>query len=205
MKFFIPISFALFVIMVLCTGCKSKAFPTPMANKKPLIIDIRPFNDMPSPDQQALFGSLKKIYPHVVLKPAVALPASAYFPARNRYRADSLISFLRKITTEGHISIGITTKDISTTKGKYADWGIMGLGYSPGLSCVASSYRLADNKKTTQLYKVAIHELGHTQGLPHCPDKGCFMRDAEGKNVLDEESYFCSSCKKVLHAKGFPF
>lgn len=38
--------------------------------------------------------------------------------------------------------IGITQKDISTSKGQYADWGIMGLAYRPGNSCVASYYRL---------------------------------------------------------------
>lgn len=51
--------------------------------------------------------------------------------------------------------------------------------------------------------KAYIHELGHTQGLPHCPIKNCFMRDAEGKDVLNEETGFCKSCKTVLIRHGW--
>jgi archaemetzincin len=79
----------------------------------------------------------------------------------------------------------------------------MGLGYCPGTACIASSYRLKKGNKLTQFYKVAIHELGHTQGLPHCSTKTCLMRDAEGGNPIDEENDFCPKCKKVLIAAGW--
>ena len=82
-----------------------------------------------------------------------------------------------------------------------ADFGVMGLGYRPGNACVASTFRLNAENKSEQFYKVAIHELGHTQGLKHCPDKTCFMRDAEGKNPTNEEKDFCQNCKKVLRSK----
>jgi archaemetzincin len=78
----------------------------------------------------------------------------------------------------------------------------MGLGYRPGNACVASSFRLNTKNKNEQFYKIAIHELGHTQGLKHCPDKTCFMRDAEGKNPTNEEKDFCQNCKKVLRSKA---
>ena len=55
--------------------------------------------------------------------------------------------------------------------------------------------------KTEQFYKVALHELGHTEGLPHCKNKTCLMRDAEGGNPLNEEKEFCISCKKYLKGK----
>lgn len=61
------------------------------------------------------------------------------------------------------------------------DFGVMGLGYRPGKACVASSFRLNKENLDEQFYKIAIHELGHTQGLSHCPEKMCFMRSAEGK------------------------
>lgn len=71
----------------------------------------------------------------------------------------------------------------------------MGLGYCPGKACVASSFRLSPQKRQQQFFKVAIHELGHTQGLAHCAIKTCLMRDAEGGNHLDEETDFCQKCK----------
>ncbi|MBK7764266.1 MAG: matrixin family metalloprotease [Bacteroidetes bacterium] len=122
---------------------------------------------------------------------------------KTRYRADSLIHYLSRVTAKGHLTIGLTSKDISTTKNEHADWGVMGLGFCPGKSCIASTFRLKGNNKLEKLYKVAIHELGHTQGLPHCPVKTCLMRDAEGKDHLNEETGFCASCKAVLIKAGW--
>ena len=97
----------------------------------------------------------------------------------------------------------MTSKDISTTKDKIKDWGIMGLGFCPGNSCIASTFRLNKSEIYTQFFKVAIHELGHTQGLQHCIVKTCFMRDAEGKNHTNEEKEFCSDCKEILINAGW--
>jgi archaemetzincin len=59
--------------------------------------------------------------------------------------------------------------------------------------------------KADQFYKVALHELGHTEGLQHCPIKSCLMRDAEGGNPLDDETAFCTACKKYLQTKNWKF
>jgi archaemetzincin len=170
-----------------------------------LIIDIQPFSGISKTDIQYVFSEIKKVYPFVELKATTDLPRSAYYPQRNRYRADSLINFLSRQTVSKHVTIGITASDISATKESIADWGVIGLGFCPGNACIASTFRLAKNKQTIQLFKVALHELGHTQGLPHCSDKSCFMRDAEGKNPADEEKDFCTSCKAKLIAKGWKF
>ena len=98
--------------------------------------------------------------------------------------------------------VGITSKDISTTKGKNPDHGVMGLGSMGGKSCMISTFRLKKGSNE-QLFKTVIHELGHNFGLDHCPVKTCFMRDAEGKNPLDQEKEFCTGCKKVLVNKGW--
>jgi archaemetzincin len=123
--------------------------------------------------------------------------------SKTRYRADSLIAYLSKTTKPGFLTIGLTDKDISTTKEKIADWGIFGLGYCPGKSCIASTFRLKGKNRFEKLFKVAIHELGHTQGLDHCPVKTCLMRDAEGKDHLNEEKEFCGKCKSVLVKAGW--
>jgi archaemetzincin len=131
------------------------------------------------------------------------LPKHAYYAPRNRYKADSILTFFNSIATNNYIYIGLTSKDISTTKNNIADFGVMGLGFCPGRACVASTYRLSKTNKNEQLFKVAIHELGHTQGLVHCPKPFCFMRDAEGKNPTNEEKEFCESCRKHLRNKGW--
>ena len=166
-------------------------------------IIIQPYSDISDESVQTVYENLKKITPHVTLLKKINIPKEAYYPPRNRYRADSLIKFLAKNAKNDEVFLGITSKDISVKKGTESDWGVMGLGYRPGKSCVISSFRLSKKNKDEQLFKVAIHELGHTQGLPHCPEKFCFMRDAEGGNPTDEEKEFCKKCKNFLIKKGW--
>jgi len=143
---------------------------------------------------------IQRFIPNAALLPPAALPASAYYRPRGRYRADSLIHWMSRQAGPHDVWLGITTVDISTTKGGKADWGVMGLGFCPGQAAVASSYRLKDK---SQFWKVAIHELGHTAGLPHCPVKTCFMRDANGGNPTAEETEFCPTCRGVLVKAGW--
>jgi archaemetzincin len=185
--------------MLACTEIQT---PTILASK-PKIIHLQPFNDFSDKDVHYILNELKKIYPSIVLNKKISLPKHSLNLAQTRYRADSLLKYLSQQTQNGHLTIGLTNKDISTTKNGIADWGVMGLGYCPGKSCVASSFRLSKSETLNQLYKVAIHELGHTEGLPHCPIKTCFMRDAEGKNYTNEETGFCQSCKATLVSKGW--
>ena len=181
-------------------------------NKKPdskhdsfKTINIQPFNGISKDQITLVVNEIAKVYQYVVLNNTIVLPQLAFSRERNRYRADSLIRFLNDRTNENHVTIGLTNQDISTTKDSIKDWGVMGLGYCPGKACVASTFRLSKDEQKMQLFKVAIHELGHTEGLPHCSVKSCFMRDAEGRNPTNEEKEFCPKCKKYLMAKGWKF
>lgn len=186
----------------LLIGCNSE--PIKVAPRHPPhTIDIQPFSDATNEQVKFVYTELHKIYPNIELKKAIDLPSSAYYKARNRYRADSLVGFLNKRATKGHVIMALTNKDISWTKGTIKDYGIMGLGLCPGNSCVASTFRLSKTNTLDQLFKIAIHELGHTQGLPHCPVKTCFMRDAEGKNHTNELNAFCENCRNHLVSKGW--
>ncbi len=169
-----------------------------------ITIQIQPFDDLPRAEIDDVFRRVKMVYPHTVLLPTIKLPMLSYYKDRARFRADSLIAFLSRNTADTCVTIGLTSKDISTTgKGNIKDWGVMGLGFQPGNACVVSTFRLNKHNLADQFFKVSVHELGHTQGLPHCPNKTCFMRDAEGGNHLDEETGFCSKCRKILACKGW--
>ncbi len=134
------------------------------------------------------------------------LPSKAYYKVRNRYKADTLLDYLLQIRPKNiDYIVGLTEKDISCTKGQYSDWGVFGLGFMPGESCVISTFRLKPSAKSEahfdeRLSKVVIHELGHNFGLDHCPNTKCIMRDAEGtiKSVDNEQKALCNECKKKL-------
>ncbi len=169
------------------------------------MVILQPFDDIAKGKYEHVYEQLKKVYPHIKLNPPIPLPPQAFNQQRNRHRADTIIRILRDNTPEGFVTLGLTSRDISYKKGTIADWGVMGLGYRPGKACVASDFRLAAGQKREQLFKVAIHEIGHTQGLEHCEVKFCFMRDAEGRNPTNEETAFCASCKSSLVERGWRF
>lgn len=145
-------------------------------------------------------AELKALVSNIELLPHEQMPRFAYYAPRNRYRADSLIEWMSKRAKANEVYLAITMQDISTTKGSNPDHGIMGLGYQPGNACIASNFRVRDKKN---FYKVVIHELGHTTGLPHCPVNTCFMRDAEGTDPTGEEKGFCKKCREHLIKKGW--
>lgn len=147
-----------------------------------------------------VYLELKKVNPNVEIMPMIPVPDMAYNAARNRYKADSIIKILGKRAAENEVFIGITHKDISTAKGDIKDFGVMGLAYVPGKACVASIFRL---KNKSNFFKVVLHELAHTTGLPHCPEKNCYLRDAKGGDPSEDEKEFCKNCNQYLVAKGW--
>lgn len=189
-----------FTLISLIFSCE-KSKDNAVKNTEEKTIIIQPFKDITPKQLIEISANIRKIYPKIKILEPIDFPKNAFYQPRNRYRADSIIKYLRTKTPENCVTLALTNKDISVTKGKVADFGVMGLGYRPGNACVASTFRLNAENKSEQFYKVAIHELGHTQGLKHCPDKTCFMRDAEGKNPTNEEKDFCQNCKKVLRSK----
>ncbi|WP_273007107.1 Zn-dependent protease [Chryseobacterium sp.] len=196
----------LLFLLLLMFSCSEKEKPVKnQEQKKAVTILIQPFQDIKSENLEKVVAGIKKVYPNVRVLEAIIFPENTYYKERSRYRADSIIKFLSGKTKDGFVTIGLTSKDISATRGKIKDFGIMGLGYRPGKACVASMFRLNKENMDEQFYKIAIHELGHTQGLPHCPEKMCFMRDAEGKNPTNEETDFCKKCKTFLINKNWKF
>jgi archaemetzincin len=164
---------------------------------------LQPFSDFTKNEALKLSNQLKKLGLETEVADPIKHPSFAWRSGRARYRADSLIRFLSGRTPEGDVTIGLTHYDVSTTKDGKEDWGVMGLGFRPGKACVISSYRIKGKNREEKFAKVVVHEFGHTRGLDHCPVKTCLMRDAEGKDHLDEETGFCKSCTVKLEKAGY--
>lgn len=96
--------------------------------RKQITIVIQPFVDISSANLAQVTRELRKCYKKIVVKTPIEFPRTSLNQARTRHRADSLIRYLSNRTKVGYLTIGLTTKDISTTEGEYKDWGVMGLG-----------------------------------------------------------------------------
>lgn len=181
----------------------SNAKKSTASSVQPVTVLVQPFKGTPAAVTNRVYQEIKHVYPFIKLNDPVSLPSQAYYKPKNRYRADSIIHWLAHQAEDHQVYLGLTTKDISTTKGSHPDWGVMGLGYSPGKACVISSFRLHKDNVGEEIFKVSIHELGHTMGLTHCPVSTCYMQDAEGKNVTDMMKGFCAKCSIHLRSKGW--
>lgn len=174
------------------------------------IIAIQPFGDFDTTLVSFAAKEIRDFYQiEVKTLKSQTIPDMAWYSPRSRYRADSLLIWLEKEKSPNvNYILGLTNKDISCTKEQYADWGIFGLGYMPGPSCVVSTFRLKKNNATDDLFmerfaKVLLHEIGHNLGLDHCSTVACMMGDANGTiNTVDqEEKQLCPSCKLKIGIK----
>ncbi|MFN8252096.1 MAG: zinc-dependent metalloprotease family protein [Ferruginibacter sp.] len=170
-------------------------------------VSLLPYNDFDTSLVPFVKEQVSNFYNcRVIVLQQCALPSSAFYKPRRRYKADSLLLFQQNYPAGKGIVIGLTGRDISTSNEKSDDWGVFGLGYCPGKACVVSVYRLKSASGGTatlkeRLAKVVLHELGHNLGLPHCDnDPGCLMNDARGtiSQVDMEQRRFCDKCKNLL-------
>ncbi len=127
----------------------------------------------------------------VIVVPRRPLPQETYYPPRHRYRAEHLDTWLAR-GGPGFKVLGVTDVDISTTTPGHRDWGVAGRALLGGRAAVVSNFRAKD-----RLGDVAVHEVGHTLGLSHCPHAGCVMRDAKGR-IARIGTRFCPTCRAQI-------
>ena len=204
-------SFLLTVLLVgLASDAANAAASTPPTGRA---LYVQPLGNCSDQTQGVadVVTALRAFYPiEVRVLDCQALPQAAYYPPRKRYRAERLLVYLnQRMPKDGWRILGLTAFDISTTKDNYPDWGVMGLGELPGTATVISSFRCRKKARNEahavlRLAKVAVHEIGHTLGLPHCPTRGCLMEDAMGKvTTTDRELDFCPRCRTLAKHNGF--
>ncbi len=146
--------------------------------------------------QSILMQQVSLFYNCVVTKDITqTLPRMAYYPPRNRYRADAIIYTLKQQANQNIKVLGFTNKDISITSHGVYDYGIFGLGYQPGEACVVSSFRLKGDKN--KCVSVCLHEIGHNYGLEHCSDVRCIM--SNDANTRTYSINLCIDCKLILN------
>jgi archaemetzincin len=125
--------------------------------------------------------------------------------SRDQYNAMAIIKYLDKEVSQGSLKVlGVTKVDICNPILTY----VFGEAYMGGRSAVMSFARLGIGVRglpvsrehlLDRTVKVAIHEIGHTFGVPHCHNDRCVMRASNNIPDLDDKlNYLCSYCELFL-------
>ena len=172
-----------------------------------LVVHLVPLGAITDEMVEATAEGLRSHVPAVVIiEPRAALAHGTEATIRGRYRADNILEWIEGVATTTGKWMGVTDVDIVTKKGNNENWGILGLGSIDGRASVLSTFRMKRKWENggapealvrDRLWKTAVHELGHTLGLPHCAVKGCIMEDAHGTvRTSDGETGLCPDCAR---------
>lgn len=184
--------------------------PEPAAPEPPpeRVLAIVPMGEVrPELVRSIVAGLEREVNATIRIDPARPLPKEAWYAPRKRWRAEKLLAAIdRALPPDAWKTLLVVDVEISTTKDDHFDWGIGGLGNIGGASAVVSTYLIRKHTRGAalleeRLRKLAVHEVGHTLGLPHCEVFACVMSDAEGRLIrsLDASTdHYCGRCRKVL-------
>ncbi len=133
-------------------------------------------------------------------------PEGAFDPSRGQYRATSLLQMLLEDSQEDQAErvLGVTSVDLFAPVLTY----VFGEAQLNGRAAVVSCHRLRAEAYGLppdpallfqRLHKEAVHELGHTYGLLHCPDVRCVMRASSYAEEIElKGERFCEACRALL-------
>lgn len=129
---------------------------------------------------------------------AEPMPAGAWNRLREQYRAELLLKAAREAAA-GRV-LGVTDQDLYVEGLNF----VFGMAERPGRAAVITLARLhsADAARfQARMLKEAVHELGHTLGLAHCPRSKCVMTFSNTLADTDrKDAEFCAACRARLAA-----
>jgi archaemetzincin len=133
------------------------------------------------------------------------MPMTAFNAARKQYEALHVMRAVAEvIPADATRVLGIMEEDLSIPMLTFV-FGQAQLNGRVALMSLArlrqEFYRLPANKELmfTRVIKEALHELGHTFGLVHCPALTCVMTLANDIMHVDgKKSEFCGGCTVLL-------
>jgi len=128
---------------------------------------------------------------------------------RNQYHSTAILQELERGAEGDARVLGVTSCDLYVPVLTF----VFGEAQLDGGCAVVSTARLAesfyglprrDDLLRERLLKEAVHELGHTFGLRHCPDWRCVMTSSHAVERLDvKTAEFCANCRRSVFQGGW--
>jgi archaemetzincin len=139
-----------------------------------------------------------------------ALPADAAFdPVRGQWNAATVLADLGALADAkgSHRVLGVAEVDLFIPILTF----VFGLAHLGARDAVISVHRLHNEfyglPSDPELFlrrveKEALHELGHTMRLKHCPDYACVMHYSNAVEEVDlKDGRFCPRCRRLISAE----
>lgn len=132
-------------------------------------------------------------------------PSEAYDSSRGQYHSTRLLALLEEHLRGLRVNrlLGVASLDLYAPGMNF----VFGEARCPGQVAVISTTRLKPTPRNQRLFrervlKEAIHEIGHTLGLEHCPDPSCVMHFSRHIGDTDKKAAsFCGDCQSTLKGR----
>ena len=137
----------------------------------------------------------------------LAIPATAYDTRRGQYLGEQILATLAEVEApQAERILGVIDADcyapgLNFIFGQASMYGREAFVALPRLR--PSFHSLAENETLfrERVLKEAVHELGHTYGLDHCPDRRCVMHFSNSLRDTDVKgAELCARCRGRVRA-----
>jgi archaemetzincin len=125
-------------------------------------------------------------------------PVESFDPRRGQHSSGAILRWVAGLFPSRRL-LAVTDVDLFVPVLTF----VFGEAQLGGHAALVSTARLMPDDGPSllraRLAKEAVHELGHTFGLTHCPDHGCAMaRSATLFDVDRKSAWLCDDCRSLL-------
>lgn len=169
-------------------------------------IVISPIGDIDTSLIIQITAGFEKIFGcHIETVPLLKDLTFAYNQVRDQYLSTAILDRLSGMAPMASIKVlAICKEDLYIPILTH----VYGEAQLNGKACIVSIRRLSEGNRSAinpnsyyeRVVKEAIHEMGHTFGLRHCPDSECIMHYCRTLQNVDQKSdQFCRYCTILLN------
>lgn len=166
------------------------------------LIQVGSISDYP---HHTLKNQLTANFPNFTVEtlPSLDDASEAYDSSRGQYHSTRILTLLEKHIETVPVDrlLGVAAFDLYVPGMNF----VFGEARCPGRVAVISTRRLKPSTRNVprlfggRVLKEAVHEIGHTLGLKHCPDTLCVMHFSEHIGDTDlKHVVFCEDCRSYL-------